>query len=327
MILADTKASSVLTTATVTRTASFDAVPFTSATNLPTLPTGSFSIMLGGTSSESKDCLNNSDQLLWDCSTRGSLINMTVTWDTGENLTRISLKSSAPSIFYRYGPQPPQISNSSTVTVVKDRDDLDRGPAFHFQMPFDKLIILSAERFPIMKKRSVTEKENYKGHAVLDERDGNDREYTQAKDSPWFCYWNGTVLEAYIFITQDAMSATPPSPSVLSGHNSNVNNLVTTSSPLPTTTTLQRDPSNVTNYPKVVKIEERRNAENAVSPYCQQMRIDDDGSAIPLGYRIPLHEVEPPTTSGMKQRDFFEGLPWEMKRSDPQGCQCKWLLQ
>lgn len=302
----------VIATSTVTATTYFDAVPMPSATPLPPLPTGSFNIHLSEPSFSANDCLVGSSQEAWACTKEGDL-NLDVYRDA-ENATTISMKSSFPNGYWRYGPQPPEVHNVLAVLPMQDIEHTEKGLAYYFQQLFDKLVILNGDDYNNnLEKRSSMDRE---GHADLGKRDSTSFAAILPHSRTWFCHWNGTLLEAFIFAQDPTQESTP------------------TPNPMATTSTmkyLRRDPdpfpSPTNAFPKTIKVEERRNPVNAVGPYCEPMIILDSVTATrdPNRSTIQLNESEPAFGNpNMRRRELHEGLMVE-KRNVVYGCQCKWL--
>lgn len=302
----------IIATSTVTATTYFDAVPMPSATPLPPLPTGSFNIHLFEPSFSASDCLVELFQQAWACTTQGDL-NLNVSLDA-ENSTTISIKSSIPTGFLRYGPQPPDVQNVLALLPMQDIEHTEKGPAYYFQQSFDKLVILDVNDFNYdLEKRSPM---NKKGHADLGRRGSTSSALIPPSSRTWFCHWNGTLLEAFIFSKESAQDSTPTP------------NSLATPSPMKL---LRRDPapfpSPTIAYPKSIKVEERRNPVNEVGPYCEPMIIHNRETATRDLSRptIQLNETEPPLSQlDTRRRDLLEGVINE-KRSVVHGCQCKWL--
>lgn len=302
----------VIATSTVTTTTYFDAVPMPSATALPPLPTGLFNIQLLEPSFSASDCLVGSSQEAWACTVQGNL-NLNVSHDA-ENVTTISIRSSWPSGFWRYGPQPPEVQNILAVLPMQDIEHTDKGPAYYFQQSFDKLVILDGDDFTDnLEKRSPM---NKKGYADLGRRGSTSSETILPPTQTWFCHWNGTLLEAFIFSQESAQESTlTPNPTATPGPTKFLG-----SDPAPV-------PSVSKTYPKTIKVEERRNPVNDVGPYCEPMIIHDRLTATrdPTRSTIQLNETEPLLNSlDMRRRGLLQGLMVE-KRDVVHGCQCKWL--
>lgn len=302
----------IIATSTVTTTTYFDAVHIPSATALPPPPTGSYNIHLFEPSFSASDCLDESSPEAWACTIQEDL-NLNISHDA-ENLTTISIKSSFSPGFWRYGPQPPEVQNTLAVLPMQDIEHTDKGPAYYFQQSFDKLVILNDDEFDNkLGKRSPMNKE---GYADLSRRGSTSSATIKPPTQTWFCHWNGTLLEAFIFTQESAQESIPtPNP---------------TAKPDPTKF-LRNDPtpfpSITKTYPKTIKVEERRHPVNDVGPYCEPMIIHDRVRATrdPTRSTIQLNETEPPVENrDMRRRDLLQGLMVQ-KRRVVHGCQCKWL--
>ena len=268
----------------------------------------------------------------------------------------VSLNYSAPPTApIRYGAQPPQLEHPSPLVLMKDRDDPTRGPAYMFVQLYNKTVILREDDllggYP-PPKRSLLERWSFNEEAVdkptgLHERDDSTWEsdsIAKPAQRPWYCFWNGTILEGFIFITENASTSasentTSPSAAATSeayyqGSYQPPRKRQASSSPL--------------QYPKMVKIEERRSQFNCVKPYCQQMQILNTGQPGPLHNPITgdliivnLDESEPPFQHQEQEIPGGEGGPsgpWDStlttggqarrrshnKRQSPNSCQCEW---
>ena len=256
-----------------------DAVPIASTpANLPAIPTGTYTVSLENSITNTNSCLVDSTQsCAWDCAT-GADLSMVVSM-AGPNAPAISLSYVIPQENYiRYGSQPPHLNRSASLILMKDKDDFNKGPAYVFQQPYDKLVIVHEEALPggiSNSKRSLLKRwfyDNGAGHRrSLVERQEDDQwassSLAKPMDRPWFCYWNNTILEGFIFITQDtnlSASATDTSSSAAATSSS--------SSQVPGSYRKRHDSDNSSSYPKLVKIEERR-PQQFSQPYCQQMQV------------------------------------------------------
>ena len=285
--------------------------------DLPKLPIGSFGVPLGNPTKSSSSCLTQADQgSAWGCAARSYLGLTVIPADYGPpqiNLTT-GLSPDAP---LRYGPQPPQLNSLSSVSIMSDTDEPNRGPAYYFQQNYTKIVILQGDQLsasPLkrglgeddasvrVKKRQVAYRHRFK--RIL------------PGDQPWICFWNNTMLEGFIYITNNTTIEFPNASAIVSsllesaapsiGYLSNLDadpsstlsptetGIPNPSAPLPTdayrpgysppTPTsgyAKRGVSQPTSYPspypKIIKIEERRFFQNSVNPYCQRMQVLDDG--------------------------------------------------
>lgn len=329
-----------------------DAVPITATpSDLPPLPTGSFALKLGSPSITKNSCLSNKTQgSAWQC-TNGTDLNFEILPGCQFNLL-----GPDPNAPIRYGAQPPQLLGPTSMQLMNDRAGWNKGPAFFFQQAFDKVVVVRESDFSATsKKRSFSETGEYDEFAALEDRDitpyGSPDSIATPPSRPWFCFWNGTMLEGFIFITLDSSSinastsaSSPASDQPPFG--SNPIPSLTSAGPLGASSTpgswskrAMSLPTNLASFPKVVKIEERRNVQNPVQPYCQQMQIlytnmpgnlrDSTSQLI----RVNLTENE-----SLLQESLMQGPPgrrrsWHLKRDEAvkrrdtaeSQCGCQWL--
>lgn len=264
----------------------------------------------------------------------------------GPNTPVISLNYpifSDPAIYY--GAQPPQFTGSAS---LKLRYDSNKGPVYVFQHQYSKLVIVQ-ERDLLGglqgSKRSFWRRWFYddQGPAKVYERD--DSQWTSGStavpgDRPWFCYWNGTMLEGLIFVKENgsaaSLTAVSPSPAVSSE-----------SSLSPEGLSKRRASASLVSSPKPIKIEERWNSNSIGTPYCQQMQIHDTGRPVPVYKQgtdhvniVNLAEQESPNqhqTYLLPSDNFPTGLPpsstgfpvrrgFENSETTSVGCQCAWMM-
>jgi hypothetical protein len=192
------------------------------------------------------------------------------------------------------------------MNLVIDTQDPGRGPAWFFQTTYNKLVVVPGDLLssPYDQKRDLEERN-------LDERDGhkhhvdefpiNYKAIAQPGEAPWFCYWNGTMLEAFLYVNQTSSEAAHGSNHVSqdSTMTSTSTSYTSTKTTWTTSTATATAPSNgsfasqqdegpwgaeheaLSAYPKVLKVQERRipQGAQAISPYCVKKFIAADGSA------------------------------------------------
>lgn len=249
----------------------------------------------------------------------------------------------------RYGAQPPVLNEPYDLVVMLDRADMNRGPAFFFQQYHDKLVIVPESRID-----SGASKRSIRDGPELEDRGGPGGWYhgevAQAGDRPWFCFWNNTLLEGFIYVTQNSSSncinststsVTAPTSSILPIITQPSSSPIIPYPPIPTMSAGQakrEKPSKPPpHYPKIVKLEERRRAEHAVGPYCQQMQVLNDGSVgqVTTGSGelviVRLDETEPSeqkAVKGSKKRSQWDGSAGaSLKKKDnlAGSCNCVWV--
>jgi hypothetical protein len=313
----------------------WDAAQIAAPTGMPPLPAGSFFFPLGAVDEQERSCIEPSrESIAWSCGTSQTLMLMDFNYDTNNSSAKLRMAAAAPmagSNGILYGPQPPHIADQNLMWVSDVRDP-GKGPALHFQTAYDKLVIFEGESFPapFLQQRDKIELDRRHDTMPMDQGPHHHRFANQPGETPWYCYWNQTFLEGFIYIQQPVrgaetqifksssmavmtglihttsttapMASSPPTPTsaipILVG--------MSTSTPqqqlLPRATINPRDPaqqqaliSSVTSsvappiqtgppsrFPYIIKLEERRLPNPAFQPYCQRMKVNPDGSTVPL---------------------------------------------
>lgn len=215
----------------------------------------------------------------------------------------------------------------SSLQLVQDLDEPQLGPAYQFQVFYNKLVVAPASAF---NAASSSKRDMHGGPHTLG--DWFMRHQVAAGDQPWFCYWNNTLLEGFIYIQDNSTMAnattTSPSWSASAGSSSAILASATSTSAAHKRVIRQADSDDVLAlqlYPYVIKLEERR-IPGAPQPYCQQYQMLDDGSvgALDNGSSgepiiVQLSESDPGlaaySSAGLKQRSTEVAG----------GCHCQWF--
>lgn len=309
-------------------TTTFDASPYkTVPANLPSLPTGTYDLPINIPSTIQNGCLLDSSQsAAWTCTIpqqpqlNMDVINLPGASPLYDNEASFVYANGTPS-FFPYGTMPPLVQQAQVMTLVNDTSNPGRGPAWWFQVPYNKVVIVQEDLISsassIAKRISTSQFINRKSVA-------------QPGDKPWFCYWNGTLLEAFVYVNSTSVAGTK----------------TTTASPSASSSTSWPSsfpqgggppwPSFVPSYPKVVKIEERRVPEgpNIIPPYCVQHLIAADGSASPYmnsshqAITVYLNETESTGSNAVHlHRRDEDKAPLSMlsEREAAVNCGCVWL--
>ena len=339
--------------------------------------------------------LTASQTVAWKCASNESVGLNVIPSDLEP--TQVSLYNSMPDqMLYRYGAQPPALNSLSSLTLVTDTNNPSRGPAYFFQQTYDKIVILNSTAFlPQNTKRELVgaEKLSPETRDVIMPRNPV---MATPGDQPWFCFWNNTILEGFIYVnesisdpsqnttafvssimsmalgsspTQSASQNTPgiqPSSSQSSVQTQQTatgyqdNNQMTNGKnnhgghsgdrgndnqhggyqhggyqhdPNGSPSRVKRAadwPSAVpTTYPKMVKIEERRNTTNAIQPYCQQMQVLYNYALNPVigSDTIKLDEMESSIQTRGLMRGTGAATNWgrREKREVLSSCSCEWI--
>ncbi|KAJ4377647.1 hypothetical protein N0V83_000475 [Neocucurbitaria cava] len=305
----------------------FDAIPISTPAGLSALPTGSFSLPLGIPQESNPGCLTQANQYsAWSCKMTFAPLVITINnssdSDGPQQFASMMEGPAIPDGSILYGLQTPKL-DSKQMQLVLDLDYRAYGPAYHFATRYDKLVILRPEEMSLTTGSSTPAKRQ-------DDKGFRQRFEVRPGDYPWYCFWNSTYIEGYIYSEDNSTAAsftafptiaTTSSPSATSVDSAAVgvatSASATSTAGVNTTPTqpaqvtasaspvARRDastdaaaPSRMAPYPRIIKIEERR-LPNSPQPYCQQMVLLDNGSITPAPngndspVRIWLQEQDP----------------------------------
>ncbi|KAL3453840.1 hypothetical protein BJX65DRAFT_262051 [Aspergillus insuetus] len=282
------------TTTTITVPPRTDATPFSGTPyNVPPIPTGPWAIP-AVPKNQSKFCILDQDQTpTWGCLNQRSI---PITIEGDENEKKIDFGSNQLPKTLTYGAQAPFFTHTTMeLSLAMDSSDLSLGPALSFFTFFDKLIVVPEDTLSSsdISSRSVPEEQITNVHG---------KRASDVGDRPWFCWWNSTVMEFFLYINQttkvtryDTSSSLVDSSSTTTDDNDNDddNKAVTTDS------LSKRGNDTPDYYPRRIKMEEKRDYAQAQAPYCQQMQVMDDGSikaVSPATIGISVNEPTPATT-------------------------------
>ena len=171
-----------------------------------------------------------------------------------------------------------------------------------------------------------------------------------AGDKPWFCWFNETVVEFFIYFNKSHDPASTSS-YMASGSTSSAA-AITAPVSLPvgsaqpsaaaSTGMAKRDyaqalPFNTNaNYPLPIKFEEKRKPSDNIQPYCQQMQVLDDGRIVTTGGEIIVAEnpsTEDATAARKRRmRKRYAGMTGDqldnyLDEVQPGDCKCEWLTE
>lgn len=225
---------------------------------------------------------------IWNCG-RNWTLGVTTSNDDPGPTVQFDDYSLIPRLF-RYGPQPPDFNGTRLPMLSAiDKNSVARGLAAYANMTFDKLVILPENLLqPASNKRSLLSTRQSDANYTS--------EYLEKGDQPWFCFFNRTIVQLFIYLDQNYTDAGETA----------------TAGGFPASGT--RPP-----YPKAIKLGEKRKPSGNVQPYCQQMQVLDNWSIVPrsdIG-RVLLKETDYETAgSRLTKRDLRDDL-----RSN---CVCQW---
>jgi len=355
--------------ASATTTVWLDADPASTGPTTPPCPTGHWTIPLNQTDQVDTCVVNPALSNVWDCMNKAKLgISVFESIDQGGPLLSVAFDdySLRPQLF-RYGPQPPDFNGSSFgLKPFMDKDDDELGVALFFSALFDKIVIFPSDAISPSDagtKRSVSISQlSKRGADKANEPDWMST-LLSIGEQPWFCFWNSTISEFWIFLGQDmdnnASSATTtaassmqtgPPPQSSSGASSSPYGSPmytppatqssknypsqTTSAPSEKTSDGYWDGSKVrrrgsdssSNFPKLVKMVQKRKPGSNVPPYCQQMQVLNNWQIMPIPtvptVTIDESEYAPQSTSPSRRAVRPRSDMTEQLGSN---CICEWF--
>ena len=299
----------------------------TTPSGFPPLPTGTFVVPLKSPAVKDNSCLTNAAQnASWAC-TDGPRVRIEIEpKGTGQSLVRIESDLNPDEIFY--GAQPPQLPYPADVMIMTDKDDRAKGTSYFFQELYNKVVVLRENEFNGHTKRWVSEDLQNAERPEASRRGLKRMDKAQPYDRPWYCFWNNTILEGFIYAYQDSdydiktslapLSATPTthSPSGSGTRPSDVLPLFTAPALYTSLSIKERKRSQtdlLPSFPKMVKFEERR-APNSPPPYCRQMQIliNRQVAQVQGSSDIMLEEAEPTQQSRVM---YHPNLNYQQRRA------------
>lgn len=196
----------------------FDASPYASVpSGLPTLSEGDFALPLMVTRNPNT-CFNDTRQAqAWTCSMVFAQLEISISKLQGDvpanreySLSFKSNKSmTLDSFVYSYGTQPPNIKDIQLV-LVQDIYEPSRGPAWAFEVEYNKTVIIPEVLFSATNTTSAssavsTDSSNQpRGFVEFGDPGFKRKGIANVGEKPWICRWDGTILETFIYVSQDS---------------------------------------------------------------------------------------------------------------------------
>ncbi|KAI1141569.1 hypothetical protein F5Y05DRAFT_373110 [Hypoxylon sp. FL0543] len=367
--------------------------------DLPPLPQGNFSMFLGRNNRISNTCFTDPTlSQAWSCDLTLFQLSMSIERLPNQPNTSdytfgfiFNKSNTLENNVYTYGVQPPDLKDLE-MRLVSDIFELPRGPAWNFEVSYNKTAII-----PEIFISPPTSTSHNRRRMLFGAADAKRRGVAQPGEKPWVCHWDNTILEAFIYAGQNnsfshpgdagsgPMTTTPAQASTsedvhggaattptvgatgVSGEKENGDDFpshrpfgddrdpyaTSSTDSLPMTATTASTASSSTDsfdkglpmpisplppYPRVMKVEERRNAgSTTVKPWCRQYKIvgenqeavpnrDANGNIIEVYIDEDEGEIE---SSGESRRDIMEnylGIRSSAKGTDMSDCGCIWWL-
>lgn len=298
---------------TITASSKSDATPVSSIpSSLKTIPTGSF-VVPADLKNQSKFCMADPDyKVAWSCQDQG-YIPIEVDGSGSEHTVNFPSKPFDSSSF-NYGAQTPVLKDpEQSLSLMMDTSDLSMGPALFFYALFDKLVILPQDTFSsssVSSKRDLTERDILSNSL-------HRKELAQNGDKPWFCWWNSTIMEFFLYINESTKE--PQSDSTATRLSFDPPKATQTPPPHDVS---KREPD-LPNYPRRIKMGEKRDYPKAKAPYCQQMEVLGGGQIrtySPATFQI--QEVEPTPTTTLRGDRSATHQTYTAKAGYESACYC-----
>lgn len=194
-----------------------DASPLSSVpADLAALPSGEFALPLMLTRSPTT-CFNDSTQAqAWNCNQVFAQLSLHIdklseTPSTSQYAMSLHYNESftIESNEYSYGMQPPKV-NDVTMLLVTDINEPTRGPAWAFEVAYNKTVIIPEGLFPGSSSSSSSKRGSAPppppqggGGGFPGGGDFKRKGLAQSGDKPWICSWDGTILEVFVYPNQN----------------------------------------------------------------------------------------------------------------------------
>lgn len=177
---------------------------------LPPLITGDHGLplMLSNTASQ---CVTNTTQSqAWNCDLIYSQLSINITAEPDQPATEAysinfgwNSSLTMQSGVYTYGMQPPNLKNES-LQLVTDLYQDQRGPAWFFQTEHVKTVIIPEELLSPSQPLTKRGDRFSNGSPPFGDDGFPQRKSTAVHgDRPWICFWHKTVIETFIYVTQN----------------------------------------------------------------------------------------------------------------------------
>lgn len=175
-------------------------------------PTGTFALSLGAPQETQAGCLvTPGQQGAWGCNIANAddiAININIPPGSNESGAYLYSVSGVQDTELSYGTQASNMQTMfSPFLLVQDNDDPQNGAAFYFQQQYDKLVVVPEDTFDPPSQQS--KREAYEMTSAW--RFTGMNNLATPGDRPWFCWFNSTFVEGFIYPRQPAISTTSSS--------------------------------------------------------------------------------------------------------------------
>lgn len=233
-------------------TSLYDASAIATPTAGASPPTGTFALPLSTPQETRGSCLTQSgQQAAWTCNLAGEPAEAITVSVNPSNSSQVGA-----SIFYAsndqqicYGSQTSFMSTTfSPFITVSDVDAPSSGPAYYFQDFYDKVVVVPESALAMPSSSSSKAKRQ---SFQLDQGWLQQKQVVEPGQKPWFCVWNNTFVEGFIYVQEPIVSSNTPTASstgTLSTTSSQPTSGATTTAPWQTITATVSNPSITTTW-------------------------------------------------------------------------------
>ncbi|KAK4956854.1 hypothetical protein LTR10_006382 [Elasticomyces elasticus] len=170
-------------------------------------PTGTYRLPLSTPQETQAACLTVANQQpAWSCDLAGQPAQgITVNIPAGGNETGAYIFYGADDDQLCYGAQQSLMQTTwAPFHAVQDNDAPGDGPAFYFQQFYDKVVVVPENALPVPNQSNNKEKRQA---IQLDQGWLHRKQIAQPGERPWFCVWNNTMMEGFIYVQQQVASS------------------------------------------------------------------------------------------------------------------------
>ncbi|KAI0602136.1 hypothetical protein F4775DRAFT_302211 [Biscogniauxia sp. FL1348] len=201
-------------------TITYDATPLSTVpASLPPLAEGTFAMPIMNTRAPNTCFKDTTQAQTWNCNMVFSQLAMSIQKLTGvPDVLSYAMSFQYNDTYtmaqkvYSYGMQPPDLTNLQ-LKLVNDTFEPSRGPAWAFEVPYNKTVIIPQEFLSpsTSSATSSSSSTSEKSRRMLFGGDFKRKGIAQAGDKPWICYWDSTILETFIYAGQNSSFSRPGS--------------------------------------------------------------------------------------------------------------------
>ncbi|TKX20639.1 hypothetical protein C1H76_7025 [Elsinoe australis] len=179
---------------------------------LPPLQTGNYQLQLGPPQEVQAECLTDQSQVAsWDCgiSSPGALA-ISIGPGPNGNGQGAYIYQATNDLNIGYGTEIPH-TVWSALKPVKDMDAPNRGPAYQFQVLYTKIVVARQDAFqPARVNQPGSSSSSSASQSATPTSNSKNKRYwsslAQSGDQPWFCYWNNTQIEGFVYVKENSTS-------------------------------------------------------------------------------------------------------------------------